>query len=215
MTVEELAAKVKISVAMARKLRQMIYDFPYKEAGCAAIEAFTGVVFKAFDYSSLSAAEKELTDRRVGIISSLYGWLRPDDIVKSYRFDFTNQLAPDGSTLAAFLQQNVTDRVISWIENENDHAVLNLLPGDASRCIDWKRVEKIAEVWKADFREIQPGGGVKTPNSNRLKILRGKLLRQIIRDAIATPQELMSAESEYYVAEKTSVPGQLLFVTAG
>ena len=52
MTVDELASKVKISVPMARKLRQMIYDFPYKESGCIAIEAFTGVVFKAFEYSS-------------------------------------------------------------------------------------------------------------------------------------------------------------------
>ena len=67
---------------MARKLRQMIYDFPYKESGCVAIEAFTGVVFKAFEYSSLSAQEKQITNRCVGIVSSLYGWLRPDDIIK-------------------------------------------------------------------------------------------------------------------------------------
>lgn len=214
MTVDQLAAKVKISIPMARKLRQMIYDFPYKESGCAAIEAFTGIVFKAFDYSSLGAPEKERANRQVGIISSLYGWLRPDDIIKPYRFDFTTQLAPDGRSFAAFLSPRVTDCVLSWIENEKDCDVLNLLPEDASRCIDWKRIEKKATVWKADFREIQPGGSAKTPNSNRLKILRGKLLRQIITDSITTPRQLMTAETESYVAQPTSVPGQLLFVTA-
>lgn len=214
MTVDELAARVKISVPMARKLQRMIYDFPFKESGCRAIEAFTGVVFKAFEYSSLSAREREMANRCVGIISSLYGWLRPDDIIKSYRFDFTNQLAPDGESLAAFWTQKVTDCVISWIDNEQDHDVLNLLPGDAARCIDWDRVGKKATVWKADFKEIQAGGTVKTPNSNRLKILRGKLLRQIITDAIATPRQLMSVETEWYASEKSSIPGQLLFVTA-
>lgn len=214
MTVDELASRVRISVPMARKLRHMIYDFPYKESGCTAIEAFTGVVFKAFEYSSLSAKEKEQTNRSVGIISSLYGWLRPDDIIKPYRFDFTNQLAPDGKSFAAFWTQRVTDCVLSWIEDEKDCDVLNLLPGDASRCIDWNRVEKKANVWKADFQEIQAGGAIKTPNSNRLKVLRGKLLRQIITDSISTPQQLMTVETECYVAEKSPLPGQLLFITA-
>lgn len=214
MSIDELAAKAKISVPMARKLRQMIYDFPYKETGCAAIEAFTGVVFKAFDYSSLSVMERERTNRSVGIVSSLYGLLRPDDIIKSYRLDFSCQLAPDGRPLAAFLLQKVTDCLISWIENEGDYDVLNLLPGDASRCIDWSRVEKKAKVWTVDFKEVQPGGAMKTPNSNRLKILRGKLLRQIITDSVTTPQQLLTVESEYYAAEKSPVPGQLLFITA-
>lgn len=214
MTVDELAAKVKISVPMARKLRDMIYDFPYKESGGVAIEAFTGVVFKAFEYSSLSLEEKNRTNRNVGIISSLYGWLRPDDIIKSYRFDFTNQLAPDGKSFAAFWRENVTDCVISWLEKEKDFDVLNLLPGDAARCIDWNRVEQKARVWKADFQEVRAGGSMKTPNSNCLKTLRGRLLRQIIKDTITSPQQLMTAETESYVAEKSSVPGQLLFITA-
>lgn len=214
MSVDEIAAKVKISVPMARKLQQMIYDFPYKESGGVAIEAFTGVVFKAFEYSSLSVEEKERANGCVGIVSSLYGWLRPDDIIKPYRFDFTNQLAPDGGSLAAFWTQKVTDCVISWIENQRDYDVLNLLPGDAARCIDWGRVGEKAKVWKADFQEIQAGGSIKTPNSNRLKTLRGKLLRQIITDSITSPQQLMAVETECYVAEKSSVPGQLLLITA-
>lgn len=214
LSVNELASKVKISVPMARKLWHMICDFPNKALGCAAIEAFTGVVFKAFDYSSLSSADKERTNRSVGIISSLYGWLRPDDIIKPYRFDFTTPLAPDGKSFAAFWMPKVTECVISWIESQKDYDVLNLLPGDASRCIDWNMVGQKARIWKADFQEMQPGGATKTPNSNRLKLLRGKLLRQIITDAIATPQQLLSVETEHYVAEKSSEPGVLRFITA-
>lgn len=214
MTVDELAEKVKISVPMARKLRDMIYDFPYKESGGVAIEAFTGVVFKAFEYSSLSGEEKNRTNRSVGIISSLYGWLRPDDIIKAYRFDFTNQLAPDGKSFAAFWREKVTDCVISWIEQEKDADVLNLLPGDAARCIDWNRIEQKARVWKVEFQEVQTGGSMKTPNSNRLKTLRGRLLRHIITDDITNPQQLLTAETDSYVAGKSSIPRQLLFITA-
>ena len=53
MSADELTAKVKISAAMASHLRDMIYEFPAKGMGTRAIEAFTGVVFKAFDYATL------------------------------------------------------------------------------------------------------------------------------------------------------------------
>ncbi len=214
MSVDELAGKVKISVPMARKLHQMAYDFPHKESGCKAIEAFTGVVFKSFGYKSLSESEQNTADGCVGIISSLYGWLRPDDVVKPYRLDFTTPMTPDGETLANYWRESVTGEIAKRLAETNDSDVLNLLPGDAAKCIDWKKIEQKAKVWKAEFYEVRPGGELRTPNSNKLKMLRGELLRHIVTDKLISPEDLKGIVSDNFMPEPSEIPGKLIFVTA-
>ena len=91
MNADTLLGKVKISLPMVRRLQQMIYEYPDKSHGDMAINAFTGVVFNAFRYATLSEEARMAACRRVKIISSLYGWLRPDDIIRQYRFDFTKE----------------------------------------------------------------------------------------------------------------------------
>ncbi len=213
MTASELAAVAKISLPMAQRLRLMIHDFPNKSTGAKAIEAFTGVVFRALDCRSLSPAETRRLCGSAGIISSLYGWLRPDDIIKPYRLDFTTPLAPEGQRMAAYWRQNVTTAIIDHLRANSRGCVLNLMPGDAERSIDRQRVEREAEIWKAEFREIRPGGIVATPNANRLKTLRGTLLRQIVQENITSPRQLASIESDHYIAEMSSAEERTITFT--
>ncbi len=116
MNAGELAAAVKISLPMARRLVRMIYDFPDKRLGGEAIEAFTGVVFRAFGYRLLDDDARRRACGHVRIVSSLYGWLRPDDIVKPYRFDFTTALAPGGRNFAAYWREYVTGCLLDELE---------------------------------------------------------------------------------------------------
>lgn len=168
MNADTLLGKVKISLPMVRRLQQMIYEYPDKSHGDMAINAFTGVVFNAFRYTTLSEEARMAACRRVRIISSLYGWLQPDDIIRQYRFDFTNPLAPEGATLASYWKEAVTSRLLQELADANHTDMLNLLPADAARCIDWKQIAQKARVWRADFREMLPAGATRTPNSNRL-----------------------------------------------
>lgn len=209
----ELAGIVRISPAMARRLQQMIYEFPHRNVGTEAIRAFTGVVFRAFGYGTLPAGSLRFVSERIRIISSLYGWLRPDDIIKPYRFDFITPLAPGGASFASYWREAVTGCLIDELKNNGSHDVLSLLPAEAARCIDWKTVERHAQVWKAEFGEIQPGGAVRTPNSSRLKTLRGLLLRQIITENIRTPEELMTTAGNQYIACGTDGHGNIIFQT--
>ena len=198
MDIADIAAAIKISPAMAAKSKRMAYEFPNKQTGLRAIDAFTGVVFKNFDYPSLSPEEKERTAANVRIISSLYGWLRPEDIIKPYRFDFTTPLATDDKTFAAYWKKDVTIQLVKYLKTTGEKNILNLLPADAAKCIDWKLVKNFAKVWKADFKE-QDGAAVRTPHAGRLKALRGLLLRDIITQAITTPQALIAHESDTFL----------------
>lgn len=213
MNAGELSRAVKISLPLAQKLVRMVYDFGDKAHGGEAISAYTGVVFRAFGWGSLGDEARDATCRRVRIVSSLYGWLRPDDIVKPYRLDFTTALAPGGKTFAAYWRDAVTDALLASLDSGNHGEVLNLLPGDAARCVDWKRVGERAGVWRADFREVKPGGGYRTPNAGRLKALRGSLLRQIITENIADAAALSTLTGDDYMAEGAG-NGSIVFTTA-
>lgn len=212
MSAEMLGESVKLSPSMVRKLQQMIYEFPNKTSGEEAMAAYTGVVFKAFSYQTLDEASRELTNNRVRIISSLYGWLRPDDIIKAYRFDFTTPLAPEGRAFSSYWRDSVTKLLLEELDRQDCRDVLNLLPGDAARCIDWKIIGERAEVWKADFKEVYPGGVMRTPNSARLKTLRGRLLRQIITENIESPGQLVSLVGDGYIGpDSIDETGNILF----
>ena len=211
-----LASMLKLSGSLAAKMQKMVYEFGYKSAGNAAIEAYTGVVFKALDYGSLPEEAQARCNDDVRVISSLYGWLRPSDIIKPYRLDFTSRLEEGpsaGKALNAFWRMGATKALVKRLQETLSTEILDLLPGDASKCIDWKLVKRFAKVWKVDFQEISDGGGMKTPNAEKLKALRGSLLRQILTEGILDVATLMSASSDAYVCEGTPVyPDRLRFL---
>lgn len=212
----ELASMLKLSGSLAAKMQKMIYEFSYKATGISAIDAFTGVVFKALDYTSLSQKAMERCRSEVRIISSLYGWLKPADVIKPYRLDFTSRLEEGpsaGKALNSFWRMDVTKALVRDLQERHETEILNLLPGDAAKCVDWKLVKRFAKVWKADFQECHEGGEMKTPNAERLKALRGKLLRQILEEDVRDVSSLMRLSGNDYVCEGTPVyPDHLHFL---
>lgn len=203
MTVAEIAGAVKVSGAMASRIARMAYEFPVKTLGLRAIEAFTGVVFREFDYASLSDEEKEYTHGHVRIISSLYGWLRPDDVIKPYRFDFTTRLAPGHRPFYEFWRKDVTIQLVRNLQEAGECEILNLLPGDAAKCVDWKLVKRFAKVRKVDILELRGGDDLRTPNAGKLKALRGELLRAVITRGLKSVSELAALETANLVASDT------------
>lgn len=196
MSAPEIVAAIKVSAPMAAKIVRMAYEFPNKSIGLPAIEAYTGVVFRGLSYFTLSSEEKILTEEKVRIISSLYGWLRPSDIIKPYRFDFTTRLAPDDKTFSAYWRKDVTIGLVKELRQTEETVILNLLPADAAMCIDWKLVKRFAKVYKADFKQLVDGGSYKTPHAGKLKALRGELLREIITRDISKPSQLLTLETD-------------------
>lgn len=208
LSVGELASQLKLSGSLAAKMQKMIYDFPLKSTGYRAIEAFTGVVFRALDFVSLPPEAQKRCETQVRIISSLYGWLRPDDFIKPYRLDFTTKLEEGpsaGKALNAFWRMDSTKELVNYLTERHETEIINLLPADAAKCIDWKLVKRFAKVWKVDFQELREGDVMKTPQAERLKALRGELLRQILVEGLSQASELLHISSEKYFCEGTPV----------
>ena len=205
LSLDNLAAATGLSTTLSRKLKQMIYDFPDKSSGIQAIKAYTGVVFKALDYSSLSPEARMVCDRDVRIVSSLYGLLRPQDFIKPYRLDFTSKAAPGEIALNSFWKKDLTIQIVRTLRAGGFSELLNLLPADAAKGIDWKAVKRFCKVRKVDFVEIVDGGRTKTPSANKLKTMRGELLRQILTEGISDFAALGAIKSDTYLCEGTPV----------
>lgn len=213
---EQLAAEAGITLRLAASLRRMIYDFPNKSTGIWAIEAFTGVVFRQLGLAGYDEVQKEFMHHNVRIISSLYGWLRPDDIIKSYRFDFKSLVAPLGETLMKYWKKDVTIALVHELQDKGDTDIIDLLPSDAAKCVDWKLVKRFANVYKVDFKTYDGTGALKTPNAGRLKELRGRLLDLIIRHHLVTPSEIANLESPDFMPDPDGprFPSYISFLTA-
>lgn len=213
LSLPELIEETGLSASLGAKMKTMIYEFSNKSSGLKAIEAFTGVVFKSLDFATLSPEAKQRCDDSVRLISSLYGWLRPSDIIKPYRLDFTSKGTPDGTSLFNFWKKYVTIRLVKYLQETKETTVLNLLPSDAAKCIDWKLTKNFCKVWKVDFVEIKEGGIIKTPNASKLKTMRGQLLRQILSEGISDIDTLKHTSSPSYICEGTPVyPDHLRFL---
>lgn len=128
--------------------------------------------------------------------------------------EFTSKIAADGASLQRFWEKPLTLALINMIKTTGDNEVLNLLPLDASKCFDWKLIKSFARVYVANFRQ-QTGSETKTPNSTRLKELRGLLLRQILQEQIMTGDALRAiSDGEFYYDCDSPYPGHLMFITA-
>lgn len=215
-SLEQLSSEVGISLKLAAALQRMIYEFPNKSLGLQAIRAFTGVVFRQLLLPGYDDAQLRFLSENVRIISSLYGWLRPFDIIKAYRFEFKSRVAPDHEALMKYWKRDVTIALAKDLRERGDHEIIDLLPSDASKCIDWKIVKRFAKIYKVDFKTIVGPCEMKTPNSGRLKELRGRLLDQIIREGVSSAADIGALESSDFMPDPDgpAYPSYLSFITA-
>lgn len=213
---EQLSEEAGITLKLASALQRMIYEFPNKTLGLRAIEAFTGVVFRQLHLSEYDEAQCRFLCENVRIISSLYGWVRPDDIIKPYRFDFKSHVAPLGETLMKYWKKDVTIALVRDLRKKGDTEIIDLLPSDASKCIDWKLVKRFAKVYKVDFKTVVGPDETKTPNSGRLKELRGRLLEHIILGGVSASDQIASLETSEFMPDPAgpTYPFYISFLTA-
>lgn len=199
LSVPELAERLGLSPSLARRMYECVYNFGNKHLGVSAIEAFDGVAFRNFSFATLPAVARRDARRRIGIISSLYGLLRADDIIKPYRLNFSS--APRHKSMKRVLKPLVTPLLTDDLRKEPG-GVLLLLPADAQACFDVRVLTAAGiRVTTARILQLRDGGRLATPPATRLKEARGLLAREIILRGIDHPDLLNTFESPTLVAD--------------
>ena len=212
-SVGQIADMLKVSPTLAAACLRMAREFPFKATGYNALQAYTGVVFRALDIKTFTPEMWLYADDNLLIVSSLYSLLRPTNTIKPYRLDYTSKAAPGGLPMWRWQQEATTQHLRDRIKQNSTAELLNIMPADACKCIDWKQITPLTKVINVTFRELQPGGQTKTPTANRLKQLRGLLARHIIEHQLSDSSALCNLASDALVYDpETSTAETLTFI---
>jgi cytoplasmic iron level regulating protein YaaA (DUF328/UPF0246 family) len=174
-----------------------------------AVLAFNGDVYEGLDANSLSAEQLDWAQQHLGILSGLYGILRPLDWMQPYRLEMGTKLAnPRGKDLYAWWGDTLAEHLNAQLKKQGDDLIVNLASQEYFKAV--KRKALRARVVECVFEDYK--AGVYKIISFHAKRARGLMARHIIVNQITREAELQSFDAEGYVFDaKVSEPQRLVF----
>lgn len=174
-----------------------------------AVLAFNGDVYEGLDAGSLSQADLDWAQTHVGILSGLYGVLRPLDRMQPYRLEMGTALPnPRGKNLYAWWGDTLAEHLNARLGRQHDKVILNLASQEYFKSVKRKAlqarvVECVFEDWKAGQWKVI---------SFHAKRARGLMARHAIVSRASTPDALLGFEAEGYAFQAAaSEPDRLVF----
>ena len=154
-----------------------------------AISVYTGVLYQALDWASLSAAAKKRGASAVVIISAKYGAVRPDQLIESYKEKIDNSAMR--APVSAVLDPIKTPLIVDCRSS-------------TYKTVWHSPVEKTVEV-----RISTVVDGVRTVVTHMSKKTRGEITRWLLqsRSMPKTPEDLYAIVSEKYPCALTPSDG--------
>jgi uncharacterized protein len=144
-----------------------------------AIEVYTGVLYEALDFETLTEAARQRADDSIMIASALWGMVRPGDRIPAYRCSIGVQLPVLGG-LAAY-----------WKKALHKH--------EAGGLVVDLRSEAYAKMWRPDgavsVRVLQERDGKRAVVSHFNKATKGRMVRDLLQSGAAphTAKQLKDA----------------------
>ena len=178
--------------------------------GKQAALAFTGDVYMGLGAWDFSARELTSLQRRVRILSGLYGLLKPLDKIHPYRLEmgtaFANKRGPD---LYSFWGNSVTDALNTELANHRNKTLVNLASNEYWRVVDADRLD--ARVIETRFLDTK-NGQVKFI-SFFAKKARGLMAAYVAKNKVETVKALKAFDYEgYRYCEERSSADELVYV---
>ncbi|WP_374764411.1 peroxide stress protein YaaA [Yunchengibacter salinarum] len=162
MTPADLKRLMGISDALAelnvRRFQAM--ETPFTAANARpALDAFRGDVYQGLDADSMSADDRTAADKRLRILSGLYGMLRPLDLMQAYRLEMGTKFPnPDGEDLYAFWRPRLADALVADLSDHADRTIVNLASNEYASAVDMDRLRAAGvRVITPVFKEVKDG----------------------------------------------------------
>ena len=175
-----LGELMSLSEPLAALNRRRFADWatPGTEGTRPAIEAFRGDVYAGLDVDTLDAAELDVAQRRVRILSGLYGILRPFDRMRPYRLEMGTRLSTRrGASLYDFWGSRLTEALVAELDGAGDAPLVNLASNEYFRTVDPKALP--VPVVSPAFRDER--NGEYKVISFFAKRARGAMARHLVR----------------------------------
>ncbi len=199
LSAEEIGRLMGISEKLAAltdaRFRAMSLPFSTDNAQPAVL-AFDGEAFRGLDAPSLGSDALVWAQNRLGILSGLFGLLRPLDLIQPYRLEIATKLTTDrGSNLYQFWTDRVTARINELVASDEDRVVVNLASAEYFKGVKRKDLE--ARVITPVFHELDETGKGRVISFSA-KFARGLMARYVIKHRIEDPERLKGFDLERY-----------------
>jgi cytoplasmic iron level regulating protein YaaA (DUF328/UPF0246 family) len=152
-----------------------------------ALFAFKGDVYTGLDVSRFSAEDLKKAQRRLRILSGLYGVLRPLDLMQPYRLEMGIRLEnPRGKNLYQFWGDTITRQLHKDMETAGTGVLVNLASNEYFRSV---RRDDLPEAVIEPVFQDEKNGTYKVI-SFYAKKARGLMAAWMIQAGIETPADL-------------------------
>jgi cytoplasmic iron level regulating protein YaaA (DUF328/UPF0246 family) len=173
-----------------------------------AIYAFNGDVYQGIDAHTIPVDKLDVLQDQLRILSGLYGYLKPLDLVQPYRLEMGTSLAFEGNkNLYDFWKPTLTERLNK--EMKKDELLINLASKEYASALDFKKLK--ATIVTPDFKDYKDG---------KLKIIsffakkaRGLMVRYIVDTNAKTIDDLKGFDYEGYKLDENLSKGTHLIFT--
>lgn len=205
---KELMALQSISLDLATTNfdRNQMWSVADHQTGIkTALELFKGDVYQGLGIEEWNDSDVAFANAHVGILSGLYGLLRPTDGLLPYRLEMGTRMAVgQHANLYSIWKPLVTETL-----NQLDAPfLLNLASAEYFKAIDKKQLQK--PVIDVEFKDYKVGKYKVI--SFWAKRARGTLAKWIVKNKVTTVDALRDfSELGYYFEEKTSNQQQFIF----
>jgi len=160
-----------------------------------AVYGFQGDVYQGLDIDSLKKPAINYLQKNLRILSGLYGYLKPLDLIQPYRLEMGTKLKnPKGSDLYAFWKETITDAVNQTLANNKKPFLINLASNEYFKAINKKSID--AKIITPAFKDWK--NGQYKMISFFAKKARGLMVRYAAENKISNPEDLKSFDLDGY-----------------
>lgn len=175
-----------------------------------AVFAFKGDAYQSLNVMDFKQAELDFMQEHLLILSGLYGYLRPLDLIQPYRLEMKTKLKnPRANDLYGYWGDTITKAIQKQLESHQRKTIVNLASKEYFQAIQLKKLD--AKVVEVQFKELK-NGQYKVVGM-LAKRARGLMARYIMKHKIDTLVKLKQfKEAGYHYHESFSSADTLVFV---
>jgi hypothetical protein len=171
---------------------------------------FTGSVYQAMDFASLSPEAKEVGQNSLRILSGLYGLLKPLDLIQPYRLEMGTrlQVTPKITNLYKFWGDKIRKQLES--EMDEDEILVNVASSEYFKAVQLDKLNR--RVITTVFKDKAKDGSYKV-NMTYAKLARGHMTRFIIKNNLKSAEELQTFDLKgFYFSAADSSDSEFVYL---
>lgn len=206
--IQELMS-VSDKIAQLNVVRNQNWAYPFGDDKKPAVYLFDGDAYKGLDAYSLTIDEILYLNRHLGILSGLYGILKPLDNMLPYRLEMGTKLkTPHADDLYEYWGDIITDVINERIHASGSDILINLASSEYYGAVKPNKIQ--ADIITPKFLD-QKNGQYKVI-SFYAKRARGMMTRFACVNHIQNPDDLKDFDMEgYYFDERASSHDEWVF----